>query len=267
MEPPITFGRTLSDFGTHLYNTRVSYPDQDIDIAAADVKACFRWQRIFPDFAVTFGFIITGFYYFIYAAMVFGSRVSASSWKPFRRTMETMTKEYFTDATLVDKYKEYINMVIIEPPALEGTRFVCAAPCVLNTGVLDDTGHQLPIPAFIYVDDCLLAAACTHIVQLMCSCIHAIFVVLGCPDIDLRQCPLAMNIWIGMAVAHNAILLGLQFNSRTLTLGVTDKYHLKVLKILDDECPRQVRAFTLLKLVWLAGKLAHLGRVHLGFTI
>jgi len=69
-----------------------------------------------------------------------------------------MTRKYFTDATLVDKYEEYIDMVISEPPAPEGTQLVHAAPCALNTGVLDDAGHQLPIPAFIYVDDCLLAA-------------------------------------------------------------------------------------------------------------
>ena len=70
---------------------------------------------------------------------------------------------------------------------------------------------------------------------------------------------MAMNKWIGMVVAHNAILLGLQFDSRKLTLGVTDEYRLKVLKILDEEWPRQVRVFTLLKLVRLAGKLARLG--------
>ena len=42
-EPPITFGRTLNDFATHLYNTRVSYPDQDIDIAAADTLTTDCW--------------------------------------------------------------------------------------------------------------------------------------------------------------------------------------------------------------------------------
>ena len=90
-EPPITFGRTLRDFSTHLYNTRVSYPDQEISIAEVDIKACFRWLRMFPDFAADFGFIIAGLYYFILTAMVFGARVSASSWEPFRQTIETMS--------------------------------------------------------------------------------------------------------------------------------------------------------------------------------
>ena len=258
-EPPITFGRTLRDFATHLYNTRVSYPDQDIDIAAADVKACFRWPRLFPEFAAPFGFIITGMYYFICTAMVFGSRVSASSWEPFRRTIETMTAKYFADTSLVATYKEYLDKITIEPPAPEGTPFVRAAPCALNKGVLDDDGNQLPVKAFIYVDDCLLAAVRTYIVQLMCACIHAIFVVLGFPDTAVRQCPLAMNKWTGMLVGHSAILLGLQFDSRQLTLGITDKYRLQVLSLLQDEWPRQVRTFTLHKLVRLAGKLARLG--------
>ena len=258
-EPPITFGRTLRDFSTHLYNTRVSYPDQDIAIAAADIKACFRWPRLFPDFAAPFGFIITGLYYFISTAMVFGSKVSASCWEPFRRTIETMTEKYFPDKSLVDRYKEYIDMVTFEPPAPPDCTFVRAAPCALNPGVLDDNGNQLPIKAFVYVDDCLLAALRIYIVQLMCACIHAIFVVCGFPNTTVRQCPLAMNKWKALLVAHRAVLLGLQFDSRRLTMGITDDYRHKVLKQLEEEWPTQVRVFTLHKLVRLAGKLARLG--------
>ena len=258
-EPPITFGRTLRDFSTHLYNTRVSYPDQEISIAAADIKACFRWPRMFPDFAAAFGFIITGMYYFISTAMVFGSRVSASSWEPFRRTIETMTKKYFVDISLKDRYKEYIDMIKFDDPAPPDCQFVQAAPCALNPGVLDSDGHQLPIKAFIYVDDCLLAALHTYITQLMCACIHAIFVVCGFPDTAVRQCPLAMNKWRAMVVSHRAVLLGLQFDSRQLTIGITDEYRHKVLNLLNDEWPQDVKYFTLHSLVRLAGKLARLG--------
>ena len=258
-EPPITFGRTLRDFSAHLYNTRVSYPDKEISIAAADIKACFRWPRMFPDFAAPFGFIITGLYYFISTAMVFGARVSASSWEPFRRTIETMSRHYFLDTSLVDKYKPYTDMVRFDPPPPPDCKFVRAAPCALNPGVLDADGNQLPIKAFIYVDDCLLAALSSYITQLMCACIHAIFVVCGFPDTTVRQCPLAMNKWKAMVVSHRAVLLGLQFDSRQLTIGVTDDYRLKVLQQLDDEWPAQVKVFTLHKLVRLAGRLARLG--------
>ena len=214
---------------------------------------------MFPDFAAAFGFIITGMYYFISTAMVFGSRVSASSWEPFRRTIETMTKQYFVDISLKDRYKEYIDMIKFDDPAPPDCQFVQAAPCALNPGVLDSDGHQLPIKAFIYVDDCLLAALHTYITQLMCACIHAIFVVCGFPDTAVRQCPLAMNKWRAMVVSHRAVLLGLQFDSRQLTIGITDKYRHKVLTLLSDEWPQHVKFFTLHNLVRLAGKLARLG--------
>ena len=78
-EAPITFGFVLMAFMTYLFNTRVSCLHPDIDIASMDTKACHHWPQIFPDFAGAFGFIIIGLYYFISTAMVFGSRISASS--------------------------------------------------------------------------------------------------------------------------------------------------------------------------------------------
>ena len=62
-----------------------------------------------------------------------------------------------------------------------------------------------------------------------------------------------------MVVSHRAVLLGLQFDSRQLTIGITDEYRHKVLNLLNDEWPQDVKYFTLHSLVRLAGKLARLG--------
>jgi hypothetical protein len=40
-EPPITFGQTKMKVLKHIWNTCISYPDEDILMAVADVKACF----------------------------------------------------------------------------------------------------------------------------------------------------------------------------------------------------------------------------------
>ena len=259
-EAPITFGFVLLAFMTYIFNTRVSYPHADIDIASTDIKACHRWLRIFPDFVGAFGFLISGLYYFLTTAMVFGSRVSASSWEPFRRAIEAMTANYSLRNDLVSRYDNYLQMISFEEPAPAGTNFVIAPKCELNPGVLDENGNQRPIPTFIFVDDCLLATVRLYMKNLLCGCIHAIFVVLGFPDINVRQCPLAMNKWIGMIVGHRAILLGLVFDSRALTVGITDDYRAEVLKLLNDEWPSHVKKFTLHKLVRLAGKCARLGQ-------
>ena len=201
-EAPITFGFVLMAFMEWIWNTRVSYPSSEIYVASTDIKACHRYPRIFPEFAPAFGFIISGLYYFISTAMVFGSRVSASSWEPFRRAIEAMTAHFSLRADLVEEYSDYLDMISFSPPASPETVFIHAPRCDLNPGVLDDDGNQIPMPTFVFVDDCLLAAVQQYMRQLLCGCIHAIFIVLGFPDVVLRQCPLAMNKWIGMIVCH-----------------------------------------------------------------
>lgn len=259
LEAPITFGRTKQDFCQHLYNTRVSHPDEDIDLATADVKSAHRYPRIQPDLAAAFGFIIRGMYFFIATAMVFGAKVSATSWEPFRRAIEVMTRVYSLRTDLVQKHKAYLDMIELEPPAAKGTKFTRALPCNINKGVLDENGNQMPIPNFMYVDDCLLACIRRYTLGFLAGCIEAIFVVLGNPNTKLRPCPLALDKWAGMIVGHRATLIGLTFNSRLLRIGITQEYILQVLQILDTEWPKGFRNFTLDSIVTLAGKLARLG--------
>ena len=97
-----------------------------------------------------------------------------------------MSQRYFLDTSLVEKYKAYTDMVRFDPPPPPDCKFVRAAPCALNPGVLDADGNQLPIKAFIYVNDCLLTALSSYITQLMCACIHAIFVVYSFPETTVR---------------------------------------------------------------------------------
>jgi hypothetical protein len=42
-EPPITFGFIKKQFYTDIYNKRISYPNNTILLAMADIKACFRY--------------------------------------------------------------------------------------------------------------------------------------------------------------------------------------------------------------------------------
>jgi len=55
-EAAITFGDTKMLFYTDVYNLRITYPEDRIWLALADVKACFRFGRIHPDLTGAFGF-------------------------------------------------------------------------------------------------------------------------------------------------------------------------------------------------------------------
>ena len=56
------------------------------------------------------------------------------------------------------------------------------------------------------------------------ACLEEIFVVMGRPKESLRQCPLELYKWTDLKVGHEVTLLGLCFNSRTLTVGMTRDY-------------------------------------------
>ena len=59
--------------------------------------------------------------------------------------------------------------------------------------------------------------------------IEAIYVIMVFPDNRYRQRNLEMNKWEGMKVSYEAVLLGLLFNTRKMTVGITDVYLKEVL--------------------------------------
>ena len=88
-ESPITFGHVKMHLFIDIYNMRISYPNERILIALADIKACFRFSRIHADLTGAFGFLADDLYN-LATAMVFGSTTSASSWESFRQAIEAL---------------------------------------------------------------------------------------------------------------------------------------------------------------------------------
>ena len=115
-------------------------------------------------------------------------------------------------------------MLVWDEPPKPHSVFVKAQACELNQGVLNAKGEPHPTPVFIYVDDCLIAEVRSRMERALLACIEAIFVVMGQPQPEVRQCPLAMDKWRGMRVSHKATLLGLEFDSRLLTVGILRSY-------------------------------------------
>ncbi len=154
-EAPITFGHVKMQLYIDIYNTRVSYPTFIILLAMADVKACFRFPRIHADLTGAFGFLVGG-YFNLATAMVFGFTTSASSWEPFQRAIQALSVVYAHCRDLIKKHRKFLNMIswATLDPAPDLAR---AIPCSINTGVLDDQGNKVPLPARKYVYDALTA--------------------------------------------------------------------------------------------------------------
>ena len=93
---------------------------------------------------------------------------------------------------------------------------VKAKQCQLNPGVLDSFCNQISHPSRIWVDDILIAAVGTSQMKMaLAAVIESIFVVMGQPNLSLRQCPLAMDKWSNLVVAEHQLALGLVIDSKT----------------------------------------------------
>ncbi len=82
-EAIIDFGRAKMNLFINIYNWQVSYPDETIYLALADITACLRFPRISANVTGSFGFMAEGDY-FLSTSHVFGSNTSASSWEPLQ---------------------------------------------------------------------------------------------------------------------------------------------------------------------------------------
>jgi hypothetical protein len=100
----------------NIYNCRVSYPDETIYLALADITACFRFPRISANITGAFGFMAEG-YYFLSTSHVFGSNTSAGSWERLRQAIQSMIPIYSQQDDLVAKHKTLLDTLKWEIPA------------------------------------------------------------------------------------------------------------------------------------------------------
>ena len=73
-EAEVTFGTAKDKLKQNIYNMRASFPFVIALLALADIKACFRFPRIYPDLKGAFVFLISNFVC-LAVAMVFSSNV------------------------------------------------------------------------------------------------------------------------------------------------------------------------------------------------
>jgi hypothetical protein len=109
-----------------------------------------------------------------------------------------------------------------------------ANKCALNHGVLDPSGNQISRPARIWVDDILkVAVGVTAMKRALAALIESIFVVLGTPNLERRQCPLTMDKWLKFVVAEHQLALGLIWNTGKMSVAIPRDYLDDTLHILS----------------------------------
>ena len=259
-EPPITFGKVKFAHLIRIWNLRITYTDEDILLCETDFKACFRNPKMHPDTAGAFGFIIDQLMY-IPTGMVFGSNTSGPSWEPFRRAASMLALHYYHDTSLVGKHKDLLDVLLWEDDPAPQTEFVQAVKDDLNPGVLDDDGKPVPTPHNIYVDDNLLAEVKKFMPQAIAAAIEAIFVLLGSPDLEVREMALSYKKFQGMLVSHQRTQLGMAIDTRKMTVSVPLSYLDQVRLLLRSHWHIHRKRFTVNEAAVLCGKIGHMAEV------
>ena len=122
----------------------------------ADVKACFRFPCIHANLTGAFGFL-AGVYFNLATAMVFGSTASASRWEPFRCAIQALSVVYAHRRDLIKKHRKFLDMISWAPLDL-APDLARAIPFLINSGILDNQGNRVPLPARVYVNNALTLA-------------------------------------------------------------------------------------------------------------
>jgi hypothetical protein len=190
--------------------------------------------------------------------MVIGSTTSTSSWEPFRHAIQALSVVYAHHHDLIKKHRKFLNMIswaALDP----STDLARAIPCLINTGVLDDQGNKVPLPARIYVDNALmLATSKKNMEQVLVALIDAIFAVMGAPNTSVYQCSPAMDKWEKLHVAPLQTMLGLIINTNRMTVSVPDDYIQSVRLLINSTWHTHYQRFTVKEAQELTGKLGHL---------
>ena len=89
---------------------------------------------------------------YVPTGMVFGSNTSAGSWDPFRRAAAILAQHFHSDASLITKHKDLLDVLEWQDDQDTHVQFVKAIADKLNCGVLDEDGNPLPNPHNICAD-------------------------------------------------------------------------------------------------------------------
>ena len=81
----------------------------------------------------------------------------------------------------------------------------------------------------MFVDNSLFAQTRNNIKHAMAASIEALHVILGYPDLEVRQNPLSLDKYFESSCSYERIQLGITINTRNMTIALTDKKRLTML--------------------------------------
>ena len=188
------------------------------------MKGAFRHTKYHPDVASAFSFIIENLLY-IPLGSTFGSVTSPSDFEPIARA-RTHLAEYLSDRRdLLNKYKHIISKVKFSEEPNHEIKFVKAVCDSIHKGVANTNKTKYNM----FVDDSLFANIRETILHSMAASIEALYIILAYPNIAIRQDALSLDKYFESICSYQRTQLGININTRKMTIGLTDKKRLSML--------------------------------------
>ena len=104
----------------------------------------------------------------------------------------------------------------------------------------------------------MLSPDANHMRMVLAAMIESIFVVMGEPEEEVRQCPLALDKWMDLVISPRQTVLGLIIDTNRLTVSIPTKYRTAVFELLQTTWHPHWRRFKVSEAQKLTGKLARL---------
>ena len=82
----------------------------------------------------------------------------------------------------------------------------------------------------MFVDDNLFAQTKLLMKHAMAASIEALYLILGYPETDKRQNPLSLDKYFESIWSYNSIQLGININTRSMTISLTEKNRIAMIK-------------------------------------
>jgi hypothetical protein len=216
-----------------------------------------------PDVMGAFSFIIADLLY-LSCGLTFGSDFSPSTWEVPRRIAEQLAEGLFDDESLVEKHREKLDELKWSKKLGTGTDFTPAHASEMHKGVLNEDGQPVQTPHNMFVDDDVYADIydVKRIEQAVAAGIESIFILLGESNLRLRQDPISWDKLLEMIIHFRNKVLGLDIDTRKMTIGVPADYLVKVNKLLSTTWNDR-KSFFVNEAEILVGQLAHISNTAL----
>ena len=249
---PLSFHRHLA----RIYNLRIFYTAEEIYLWDDEVSSAFRWIKLHPDVSGLFGFVVPPFL-FVPTGQTFGSNTSPSNWEPLARARTAIGENILKQPkpvleTLKIKHITYLEKLKETLPRTT-VAITPAHPGILNLGVYHN-GTQQVTKMNMHVDDNLMADILRFIKDAIVSSIESNFRILGSPNPAIRKSSMEEDKFVEIALSSLREHLGVELDSRKLTVSIIRVKCAKISKILTQFGPHR-RGFFIREIAELIGTL------------